>query len=145
MEMSNPNGFDLALMALGYLTCAIWTMADEDNPDDLVIADFAPESRRIAEQDCADFVAANAADVTEAVSRVNYAWDSLGHDLWLTRNGHGAGFWDREQLDEGEVGARLTVACLHKECDCIVGDDGKLHLEGGDRPFNKGTPSAVTG
>ena len=25
-----------------------------------------------------------------------YDPDQLGHDLWLTRNGHGAGFWDRD-------------------------------------------------
>jgi hypothetical protein len=30
-----------------------------------------------------------------------------GHDFWLTRNGHGAGFWDR---DLGEIGERLTKA-----------------------------------
>jgi len=22
----------------------------------------------------------------------------IGHDLWLTRNGHGAGFWDRPKI-----------------------------------------------
>lgn len=22
----------------------------------------------------------------------------MGHDLWLTRNGHGAGFWDRPEI-----------------------------------------------
>jgi len=27
---------------------------------------------------------------------LNYAnGEQIGHDLWLTRNGHGAGFWDR--------------------------------------------------
>jgi len=31
----------------------------------------------------------------------------LGHDLWLTRNGHGAGFWDRGL---GELGERLSEA-----------------------------------
>jgi hypothetical protein len=25
-----------------------------------------------------------------------YSAEQLGHDLWLTRNGHGAGFWDRD-------------------------------------------------
>ena len=24
--------------------------------------------------------------------------EQAGHDFWLTRNGHGAGFWDREEL-----------------------------------------------
>lgn len=30
-----------------------------------------------------------------------------GHDLWLTRRGHGTGFWDRGL---GELGERLTKA-----------------------------------
>ena len=35
------------------------------------------------------------------------AGGQLGHDLWLTRNGHGAGFWDRGL---GELGERLSEA-----------------------------------
>lgn len=31
-----------------------------------------------------------------------------GHDFWLTRQGHGTGFWDRGL---GEIGDKLTDAC----------------------------------
>lgn len=31
---------------------------------------------------------------------------AIGHDFWLTRNGHGAGFWDRGL---GELGEYLTA------------------------------------
>lgn len=34
-----------------------------------------------------------------------YTWEHVGHDFWLTSQGHGAGFWDRG-LDE--VGDTLT-------------------------------------
>lgn len=30
-------------------------------------------------------------------------WRQAGHDLWLTRNGHGAGFWDRDDSVYGET------------------------------------------
>jgi len=35
-------------------------------------------------------------------------WDvgQLGHDLWLTRNGHGTGFWDRSLPYAAEISAR---------------------------------------
>lgn len=38
----------------------------------------------------------------------------LGHDLWLTRNGHGAGFWDRPEvygkdMDGGNLADWLTA------------------------------------
>lgn len=35
-------------------------------------------------------------------------WTNLGHDWWLTIEGHGAGYWDRG-LEE--VGQKLTDAC----------------------------------
>lgn len=35
--------------------------------------------------------------------------EQLGHDFALTRNGHGAGFWDR---DLGQIGEDLTNASL---------------------------------
>jgi hypothetical protein len=33
----------------------------------------------------------------------------LGHDLWLTRNGHGAGFWDRPEIYGAENARILTL------------------------------------
>ena len=35
----------------------------------------------------------------------NYTWEHIGHDFWLTSQGHGAGFWDRGL---GDVGDTLT-------------------------------------
>lgn len=32
----------------------------------------------------------------------------FGHDLFLTARGHGAGFWDRQELREGDVGDTLS-------------------------------------
>jgi len=50
----------------------------------------------------------------------------LGHDLWLTRNHHGAGFWDRGL---GKLGDDLTLlAHSLGESELYVGDDDKLHL-----------------
>ena len=50
----------------------------------------------------------------------------LGHDLWLTRNGHGVGFWDRPEI-YGEQSSRLFTAFAHAmgEHDaCFVDDNG---------------------
>ena len=47
-------------------------------------------------------------------------------DFWLTRNGHGAGFWDRGL---GSVGDELTKnAKPFGSVDAYVGDDGKVYL-----------------
>lgn len=37
--------------------------------------------------------------------------EQAGHDFWLTRNGHGAGFWDRPEIYGDEAAAELTRAC----------------------------------
>lgn len=50
---------------------------------------------------------------------------SFGHDFWLTRNGHGAGFWDRGY---GELGDFLaTWAKTFGEANLTVGDDGRVY------------------
>lgn len=48
-----------------------------------------------------------------------------GHDLWLTRNGHGAGFWDRGL---GQLGLDLSKwAKSFGEANLNVGDDGLVY------------------
>jgi hypothetical protein len=50
---------------------------------------------------------------------------SAGHDFWLTRVGHGAGFWDGDWPKNGDA---LTEICKkYKEIDLYVGDDGKIY------------------
>ncbi len=51
----------------------------------------------------------------------------LGFDLFLTRNGHGAGFWDRGL---GIIGKRFTEAAKDLgEIYLYVGDDGKIYQQ----------------
>jgi len=43
----------------------------------------------------------------------------------MTRNGHGAGFWDGDWPDDGD---RLTKASeAYGTFDLYVGDDGEIH------------------
>jgi hypothetical protein len=111
-----------------YIECALWSSTD--NSDDsggepldrnYSIDDIAPATLATMVRDCAAFQAEHADNLAECDGSDEYN----GHDLWLTRNGHGAGFWDRGY---GPVGDRLTAAC--KACgsvDLYVGDDGLIH------------------
>jgi hypothetical protein len=57
----------------------------------------------------------------------DYTMDAgqIGHDIILTTNGHGAGFWDRGL---GKLGDKLTKICEElPEYQLYVGDDGKLY------------------
>ena len=49
----------------------------------------------------------------------------LGMDIWLTRNGHGTGFFDRSYDNEEDL---VNAARKIKSKDLYVGDDGKLYF-----------------
>lgn len=61
-------------------------------------------------------------------------WDHdaerAGHDFWLTRNRHGAGFWDRHSDEPGRIiGRQLTeLAHAYGEVDLYVSDDGMIEV-----------------
>ena len=59
--------------------------------------------------------------------------EQAGHDFWLSRNGHGVGFFDLEPRQMGEGAPEGLPDALQKaakkygEFDLYVGDDGKIH------------------
>jgi hypothetical protein len=125
----------------GYVECAMWSSTYEDSEGETLpmddgtytSSDFAPETVATFRADCARFVSENESDCvaylrTRRVRGVTTVTaDYIGHDLWLTRNGHGAGFWDRGL---GELGDRLTTAAhALGECSLVIGDDGKVYAE----------------
>lgn len=50
-----------------------------------------------------------------------------GHDLWLTQNGHGAGFWANDYWGCYQDIFDKAASSL-SELDIIIGDDGRLHV-----------------
>jgi hypothetical protein len=111
----------------GFLTAALWSSTDESDDSggepldkNYSIEDIAPETLASLLKDCDDFSEANA----ELLARAGDD-EQNGHDFWLTRNGHGAGFWDRGY---GAVGDKLSDACKpYGSVDLYVGDDGMIH------------------
>ena len=100
-----------------YLATALWSSTgDDDEPLDkrYGLDRLSHEALDRAERDCKAFYEQNQADIDHADSPSR---SHAGHDLWLTRNGHGAGFWDGDYPKE--IGARLTEAA-HKY--------GELHI-----------------
>lgn len=117
-----------------YMVCALWSSTFEDPEqenmcvpmdDKYTINDIAEATFKQMKEDCEDFQKAEFQLLREAYKRPNYTKGSAGHDFWLTRNGHGAGFWDRGL---GELGRKLTDAAkVYKGIDLYVGDDGKIY------------------
>ena len=76
---------------------------------------------------CEDFQRSNSellAQYRECTGRDD---ESAGHDFWLTRNRHGAGFWDRgEHTCLRELSEN---AGAYGECCAYRGDDGKVYVQ----------------
>lgn len=106
-----------------YLTTALWSAGESDDgtPMDAhaTIADFHPDSVARAAEDWRRFMA-------EAGPMIEGRESDAAHDFSLTRNGHGAGFWDGDWPEHGD---KLTaIAKRFGEIWVYVGDDGKLHF-----------------
>lgn len=128
--------FTLDEFTQGYLVCALWS--SNDNTDEqggepldanYDISDLALEAMQQAVEDCKAFQADNVLDLEEAYglySRNDTTPQAhAGVDFWLTRNGHGAGFWDGDLEDVGERLSEASRKC--GEVNLYVGDDGKIY------------------
>jgi hypothetical protein len=111
---------------LAHIEAALWITNDESDetggvPLDMnySIDDLAPETLEKFADDCKRFQEENAADIDSND-------EQAGHDFWMTRNGHGCGFWDGDW--EEEAGERLTAASeKFGEVWLYVGDNGLIY------------------
>lgn len=109
-----------------YVECALWSSTDtNENGDhinlDSVDAEIAPETLVTMREELTAFVP----DEETAALLDGLEPEQIGHDFWLTRNHHGAGFWDRGL---GARGDELTKACQpYGTADLYIGDDGLIY------------------
>jgi hypothetical protein len=109
-----------------YEECLLWSSVDETYEEQTTfqdggygVEDIHPDTAAGHVLECVDFIRHNLEDLDGIDA------GQAGHDFWLTRNHHGAGFWDRGL---GEVGDRLTKAAhVYGGVDPYLGDDGKIH------------------
>ena len=100
-----------------YIGAALWSTTDDDGEpldSNYDASDIAPET-----------LAANERSYTGQYDRPSYEESRAGHDFWLTRNRHGAGFWDRGL---GAIGDKIAdVARSWGGVDLYVGGDGRIY------------------
>ena len=97
-----------------YLETAIWADGEEVEGNDL-----SPE-----------FIAQAAADCDDFRERAGYMIDDedagvVGYNFWLTRNGHGEGFWSDEFPEHGD--ALTLIAESFGAMYLYLGDDGLVY------------------
>lgn len=118
----------------GYITAAFFTSTGtaDDREEDLESASFAelaPEALARMVRDCERFQRENAAALSlaeELDSDCNA--EEAGIDFWMTRNGHGVGFWDKSEWPS-PAGEQLDQAAkVYGNCDLYRGDDGRIYV-----------------
>jgi hypothetical protein len=134
-----PTPIQLDTMTRHALIAALFTSMD-DNGEPLdqhcSVDDFHPEAVARMRADCAAFLA-SAGALVDAIpptyaSHPDCGNDApvhamVGHDFWLTRNGHGVGFWDRDL--PGTLGDDLSaLADAAGMLDVYIGDDAMIHF-----------------
>lgn len=117
-----------------YVTCALWSSMDDDGtPLDKAHdwTDIDGETLQVMSEDCASFQHRWRDVYWSEPDRIcsDGRWTSdeqAGHDFWLTRNGHGTGFWEAGRWSDG-IGDQLsTAAKAYGQYDLYVGDDGQI-------------------
>lgn len=117
-----------------YIETALWSSTDESTPEggdpmdkNYGIEHLSAETVAWAIADC-DRFRERAGDMLD-----EHDDPTMGaHDFWLTRNGHGCGFWDGDWPIYGEaltamVGWRTPFGEVH----LYIGDDGKIYHSDG--------------
>ena len=108
----------------GYIEAAFFTETGNPGEDlgDASPANISQESWEAITDDCAEFQRLAGAWMLN-----DYGHENAGHDFWMTRNGHGVGFW------EGDYGEDETWKTLDKiakdfaEVSPYRGDDGRIY------------------
>jgi hypothetical protein len=123
MNLHDLDGFTLA-----YIECALWSSTDDDGQpmDDAYDAsDLHPDALAQMVEDCKSFQETESEDLASGTARA----EQQGHDFWLTRNRHGAGFWDRSPDMYPNGAAERLTECAHAygAADLYIGDDGQVH------------------
>lgn len=108
-----------------YIRTALWSTSDEYGepldasctPDDL-----SPETLSQMEKDCEDF----RDQASHVIASLEHPLSQIAHDFWLTRNRHGAGFWDSD-YPEPQAKQLTEIARGFGSFDLFVGEDGNIH------------------
>lgn len=118
-----PSDSALSAATRAALEALAWSETDESGePLDGLGLVFNAESVALVRSEVDEFLTANSTDLD------GLDYGQIGHDITLTRNGHGSGFWDRGL---GERGERLTASAhVLGNLSAFVTEDGTaLHAE----------------
>ena len=114
------------------LITLLWTETNPDSEtgdkallDTYGTEDIAPASRASFEEECRGFLSLVEEEI-EGDPFADIRPDTMGHLFVLSKNGHGAGFWDAGLGERGD--ALHKWAKTYGESMAYVGNDGKVWI-----------------
>lgn len=140
----DDNGADLDAFVSGYSDASLFTSTnskhegDPENESEMLDDSgyaFSDETLAYFRDECSRFMKENAEVLQEVIS-ASYSIERAGHDFWLTRNRHGAGYWDRGL---GAAGEKLTEAARRYGEDTLWVDEQDL-IRSEHEPAPSATP-----
>jgi len=126
---ATPTANAIGAMLDDYMDAALKTSTDESTPSggypldkNYSLRDFTTEARAKMKRDVAKFAKANAGDIAGN-------WGQAGTDFWLSRNGHGTGFQDRDHVFGKEAAERLQQAARRFGESYVYVSRKKIHVD----------------
>lgn len=117
-----------------YLETALWSSSGDEGGPEFLDAEYSADD---FDEGCLERLKVDLRRWWDANQEYIQRWDNprysaasmAGHDLWLTQNHHGAGFWDG---DWPKKAGEILTERAHKwgDLDIYVGDEGKLWVSG---------------
>ena len=124
-----PRAPKLDAFTRAYIEAMLWSTTDESDDQggepldkNYDARDIAPETMELIVEDCADFQKR----FGELLADSGIADSRAGFCFWLSRNGHGSGFFDEDSIDE-EFQEKLQDAAEEYGTFDLQVDDGVIY------------------
>ena len=118
---------NIAEIVLHYLVAALWT--NEEQEEGLqglsAVCNVDEGTRATATIQCQSFL-----DEASPLLTEDWTDEQIGHDIWMTRGGHGVGFWDRDLPNAKALSDICSKNNFHGH---VFEHEGKMMIEG-DEP-----------
>jgi len=116
------TSFNIQAVLDSYLETLLWASGEEDEFDCITIYDFSEEAVNSSKADIEKFIETINENPNAIAEANEYNERMLGHNFALSRNGHGAGFFD----DNNDI---LQMICRNtKNSEPYLGDDKKVYI-----------------
>ncbi len=118
---------DFSDFVAGYIEAVYFTYGGPDDPTGFDDAELSFNAHAEIEFVCTNFIARAGYALVYAAGLSDYSFVQAGRDFLFTRNRHGVGFCDREQLPT--LLSEILSDCAHTfiDYDYTVGDDGLIY------------------